>query len=176
MRGVEIPVRLLGGRVIDPATGTDAIADLWVDARGVHHDAPEGFAAGAAEVDLAGRVVCPAFVEIHAHLREPGGEASETIATGLAAARAGGYGHVLAMANTSPANDHPDVTRRLLEAARAAGTGVAMHPVSAVTVGLEGRTPAPWDQQIAAVCVALSDGCKPVADAGMLESDLTDSA
>jgi dihydroorotase len=162
------PVVLSGARVIDPATGTDRVADLWVDARGVHDSRPAGFAESAT-VGLAGKVVCPAFVEIHAHLREPGAEESETIASGCAAARAGGYAHVLAMANSPRTNDRPDVTRFILAAAAASGTGVAVHPVSAVTVGLAGTAAAPWKEMIAEGCVALSDDGRPVASPEMLE-------
>ncbi len=162
------PMLLAGARVIDPATGTDLVSELWVDDDGVHDSRPAGFAE-AATLDLGGKVVCPAFVEIHAHLREPGGEESETIATGCAAARAGGYGHVLAMANTSPVNDHPDVTRYVLAAAAATGSGVRVHPVAAATTGLMGRDAAPWRDLLDAGCVAISDDGKPVADPAMLE-------
>jgi dihydroorotase len=166
------PLLLVGARVLDPATSTDRVADLWVDDRGVHDSKPSGFAESAT-VDLSGKVVCPAFVEIHAHLREPGGEESETIATGCAAARAGGYGHVVAMANSPRTNDHPDVTRLVLAASRAARTGVVVHPVSAATIGLAGRAPAPWRDMVAAGCVAISDDGKPVADPAMLERVLS---
>ncbi len=159
---------LVGARVLDPSTDTDRVGDLWVDDRGVHDSRPDGFSESAV-VDLRGKVVCPAFVEIHAHLREPGDEESETIATGCAAARAGGYGHVLAMANSPRTNDRPEVTRFILDAARSAGSGVRVHPVSAVTIGLAGREPAPWGEMIAAGCVAFSDDGKPVADPSILE-------
>lgn len=145
--------------------------DLFVDAAGVR-PAREGDGTVARVVGLAGKVVAPAFVEIHAHLREPGGEASETIASGLAAARAGGYGHVLAMANTNPVNDRPEVTRTMLAAAAAAGTGVRLHPVSAATTGLAGREPAAWREQVAAGCVAISDDGKPVAEPHALRAVL----
>jgi dihydroorotase len=163
MTPTPLPLRLAGARVIDPATRTDAELDLFVDPRGVHREPPAG-ADGWPSLDAAGKVVAPAFVEIHAHLREPGGESSETIASGLAAARAGGYGDVLTMANTSPVNDHPDVTRSMLDAAVRSGTGVRLHPVTAATIGLAGREPAPWAEQVAAGCVAVSDDGKPVAD------------
>jgi len=159
---------LAGARVIDPATGTDGLLDLFADAHGIR-PAKRGDERGAERVDLRGRVVVPAFVEIHAHLREPGGEESETVASGLAAARAGGYGTVLAMANTNPANDDPAVTRAMLAASDAAGTGVRLHPVSAATMGLAGREPAPWREQVAAGCVAISDDGKPVHDEAVLE-------
>lgn len=162
---------LSGARIVDPATRTDRVGDLWVDARGVHDTRPADFSERET-VALGGKVVCPAFVEIHAHLREPGGEESETIATGCAAARAGGYGDVLAMANSPRTNDHPDVTAAILAAARSQGGGVRVHPVSAATVGLAGKTPAPWREMVAAGCVAISDDGKPVADPGMLAAVL----
>lgn len=165
---------LRGGRVIDPATRTDAVADLVADAGGVR--IATGPVPGAREIDVRGKVVAPAFVEIHAHLREPGGEVSETIATGLAAARAGGYGTVLAMANTQPVNDRPEVTRSMLAAAAAADTGVRMFPVTAATRGLAGREAAAWREQVDAGCVAISDDGKPVADGAMLRSVLRAAA
>jgi len=162
---------LAGARIVDPATRADRVGDLWVDARGVHDSRPPGFSERET-VDLAGKVVCPAFVEIHAHLREPGGEESETIATGCAAARAGGYGDVLAMANSPRTNDRPEVTAGILAVAAAQGGGVRVHPVSAATLGLEGKEPAPWREMVAAGCVAISDDGKPVADAAMLAAVL----
>jgi len=168
----EGTVRLLeGARVIDPASGRDEVLDLVAGPDGVRPAEP-GDGAGALRIDLRGGVVVPAFVEIHAHLREPGGEESETVASGLAAARAGGYGTVLAMANTNPVNDEPSVTRAMLAAAEAAATGVRLHPVSAASKGLAGREPAAWREQVAAGCVALSDDGKPVHDAALLESVL----
>jgi dihydroorotase len=158
---------LAGARIVDPATRTDRIGDLWIDARGVHDSRPAGFSERET-VDLAGKVVCPAFVEIHAHLREPGGEESETIASGCAAARAGGYGDVLAMANSPRTNDRPEVTSAILATAAAQGGGVRVHPVSAATIGLAGKEPAPWREMVAVGCVAISDDGKPVADAAML--------
>ena len=160
-----------GARIVDPATRTDRVGDLWVDARGVHDSRPAGFSEREA-VDLAGKVVCPAFVEIHAHLREPGGEESETIATGCAAARAGGYGDVLAMANSPRTNDRPEVTAGILSVAAAQGGGVRVHPVSAATVSLAGKQPAPWREMVSAGCVAISDDGKPVADHEMLAAVL----
>ncbi|MCG3136174.1 MAG: Dihydroorotase [Planctomycetes bacterium] len=168
---------LLDVRVIDPATSLDARTDLFVPADGspVRHAEP-GDASAADISECAGLVAAPAFVELHAHLREPGGEESETIATGLAAARAGGYGHVLAMANTKPVNDDPAVTRRMLDAARASATGVELLPVTAATLGLGGRACAPWAAQNSAGCVAISDDGKPVADHAVLAQVLAGAA
>jgi dihydroorotase len=167
---LDAAIHLTGARVIDPATGLDEVTDLWVDGDAVRRAPVEGV--GYREHDVAGRVVAPAFVEIHAHLREPGGEESETIASGLRAARAGGFGHVLAMANTTPTNDDPAVTGRMLAAADAAQTGVRLYPVSAVSKGLQGREAAPWREQVEAGCVALSDDGRPVADGALLEEVL----
>jgi dihydroorotase len=164
-------LRLVGARVIDPATDTDRVMDLWVDEHGVHDVRGRG-PEERETIDLAGKVVVPAFVEIHAHLREPGGEESETIATGCAAARAGGYGHVLAMANSPRTNDNPGVTRDVLAAAAAAGSGVRVYPVTAATIGLGGEVPAPWREQVEAGCVAISDDGKPVARMDVLEEVL----
>ncbi|MCE9635957.1 MAG: dihydroorotase [Planctomycetes bacterium] len=167
---------LRGGRVIDPATATDDVMDLEVTvggpSAGVRRFRGSPIPPGTVVTELAGKVVVPAFVEIHAHLREPGGEVSETIASGLAAARAGGYGTVLVMANTTPANDEPSVTRRMLAAAEAAATGVRMLPVSAATKGLAGREPAAWREQVEAGCVAISDDGKPVHDRRILREVL----
>ncbi len=168
MKPTPVPLVLRGARVLDPATGTDELADLWIDRDGVHRELPEGFGR-APDIDLHGQVVCPAFVELHAHLREPGGEGSETVATGLEAARAGGYGHVLAMANTDPVNDRPAITEGMLSSAARSGTGVRLYPVTAATRGLRGAEPALWAEQIEAGCVAISDDGKPVADPAMLD-------
>ena len=163
--------RIVGARVLDPATGTDAVLDLWLTPDAVLTSPPPGAAEGEV-LDLTGKVVTPAFVDLHVHFREPGGEESETIASGCAAARAGGYGDVFAMANTRPVNDSPEITRRILDAAARSGTGVRVHPVTAATRRLLGAEPAPWRAQVEAGCAAISDDGRPVADLGLLEQVL----
>ena len=111
-----------GGRVFDPGARLDGLLDvLIVDGKvaavGPALRAPEG----AEVVDARGHLVLPAFTDLHVHLREPGGEESETIATGTDAALAGGFACVYAMPNTNPTADCPEVLRRVLDPARQAG-------------------------------------------------------
>ena len=107
----EVPVLITGGRVIDPSRGIDQFLDVLL-CDGVVAAIDERIASpkGAEVVDASGLVVAPGFVDLHTHLREPGYEYKETIATGTAAAAAGGYTTVCAMANTDPVID--DAQRR----------------------------------------------------------------
>src|SRR5437867_13097841 len=99
-------LRLRGGRVVDPAAGYDGPADLLIeDGRIVGYGSDLGRANGEVEIELAGLVVAPGFVDLHAHLREPGQEDKETIATGTRSAAAGGFTTVCAMPNTDPTID-----------------------------------------------------------------------
>jgi dihydroorotase len=102
------------GRVIDPATGTDAPRDILLDGDRIAAVAPQGQLAarakGAEIFDAANFVVAPGFIDLHCHLREPGGESSETIETGTRAAARGGFTAVCPMPNTRPVNDNVSVT------------------------------------------------------------------
>ncbi len=119
--------------------------------------------ADAVAVDAGGQAIFPSFTDAHAHLREPGFEWKEDIASGLAAAAAGGFGGVVAMGNTRPCNDKAPVTRLMLEkAAQAHPHGPRLYPVGALTVGLEGKELAPMGELAAAGCVAFSNDGKPV--------------
>jgi dihydroorotase len=156
-----------GGRLFDPGEGIDEVGDLLVvDGRvaalgRAAASAPDG----ALEVDARGLLVAPAFVDLHVHLREPGGEASETIATGTASALAGGYGSVWAMPNTDPVADEPSGIRRVVEAAARAGPCEVV-PVSAITKGLRGREVVDFAAQAAAGAGAFSDdGAWPADEA-----------
>src|SRR5947199_9447877 len=113
------------------------IADGKIERVGARLPVP----AGAEVVDAAGKIVCPGFIDIHVHLREPGHEYKETIATGTRAAAAGGFTAVACMANTSPVHDNRAVTDYLLPTPRADRT-VRVRPIGAVTRGLRGPGPA----------------------------------
>ncbi len=160
------------GRVIDPANGLDAAADILVVDGRVSRVSP-GLAApaGARIVDAGGRVVAPGLIDIHVHLREPGYEYKETIATGTRAAAAGGFTAVACMANTSPVNDTRAVTDYILAQARAGGV-VRVYPIGAVTRGLRGAELAELGELAEAGCVAYSDDGRPVMNTALLRRAL----
>jgi dihydroorotase len=156
---------LRNGRVLDPAAGVDAVLDiLTADGRierlGPGLPAPQG----TRVVDTAGMVICPGFIDIHVHLREPGQEYKETVASGTRAAAAGGYTAVCCMANTAPVNDNRAVTDYILAKARAEGV-VRVYPVGAVTKGLQGAELAELAELAEAGCVAFSDDGRCVMNA-----------
>jgi dihydroorotase len=160
-----------GGRVIDPAQGIDRMLDVWIAdgkiaALGTDLPLPRELASGAPTtapriIEARGWVVAPGFIDMHTHLREPGFEHKETIATGLAAAAAGGFTAVAAMANTQPVHDTPAVTEFILRRA-AAVNGSRLYPVGAVSMGLQGKELAEIGGMHKAGIVALSDDGLPV--------------
>jgi dihydroorotase len=162
---------LKGGRVVDPAQKRDEAADVLLrDGRVEAVGARLG--AGDAElIDAKGLVVCPGFIDLHTHLREPGREDKETIATGTRAAAAGGFTAVCAMPNTDPVNDSAGITRAIVERARAEGT-VRVYPIGAITRGQRGEELAEFGDLREAGCVAVSDDGKPVSSARMMRRAL----
>jgi dihydroorotase len=160
-------VLLKGGRVIDPANGLDGAHDVVItDGRIDRVTAPAAAPKGAEVIDVTGKVVCPGFIDIHVHFREPGFEYKETIGSGTRAAAAGGFTAVACMANTQPVNDNRSITDYILAKARTEGV-VRVHPIGAVTRGLEGKVLAELAELAEAGCVAFSDDGKCVMDANL---------
>jgi dihydroorotase len=178
MRGRALPRDLLlrGGRLVDPASGLDAVGDLLVRDGAVAALGDAGAPAGSVlEVDVRGALVTPAFLDLHVHLREPGGEEAETVASGTEAALAGGFALVCAMPNTSPVADEPSVLRRVLEAATAAGP-CEVAPVSSITKGLLGRELVDFAAQSRAGAVGFSDDGVWVADRAVAAQAFAEAA
>ncbi|HTV03093.1 MAG TPA: dihydroorotase, partial [Luteitalea sp.] len=161
------------GRVVDPANGRDGVFDIEVrdgviSKIGTDLPVPEG----AAVLDVpAGCIVTPGLIDMHVHLREPGQEHKETVASGVAAAVAGGFTAVACMPNTSPVNDSAAVTRYIVDKAAAANLA-RVYPIGAVTVGQKGEQLAEIGELKAAGCVAISDDGHPVRTALMMRRAL----
>jgi dihydroorotase len=163
---------LRGARVVDPAQGRDEPLDVLVRG-GVVAEVGVGLdAAGATVLDVAGALLAPGLVDLHAHLREPGEEHKETIATGTRAAAAGGYTAVAAMANTSPVSDRAAVVRAVRELAEATGA-CDVFPVGAITKGQQGETLAEIGELVEAGVRLFSDDGRCVASARVLRNALT---
>ena len=165
---------LRGGRVIDPARGMDAEADVLLKG-GVVAKVGAGIAdgqpAGVRIVDVRGCWVVPGLIDLHTHLREPGQEYKEDIATGTRAAAAGGFTAVCAMPNTVPPNDNRAVTELIVR--RAAEVGVVrVYPVGAISKGLKGESLAEMGELREAGCVAVSDDGRPVMNAELMRRAL----
>ena len=130
---------LRGGRVVDPANGMDGVFDVLIDGDRIAEVGKNLKADGAEIVDVpAGLIVCPGFIDMHVHLREPGQEHKETVATGVASAVAGGFTAVACMPNTKPVNDNAGVTRLILQKAAEAGLA-RVYPIGAVSRGQKGE-------------------------------------
>jgi dihydroorotase len=145
-------VTIRGGRVIDPASDRDEIGEIYVQDGRLAASPGEG----AIEIDATGLVVCPGFIDIHVHLREPGQGAKETIETGTRAAAAGGFTSVVAMPNTQPVADHPGIIAWMQERAAAVGV-VNVFTTGAITIGSQGEQLAPIGAMAAAGIVAVTD-------------------
>ena len=159
---------LRGGHVVDPAAGIDGIYDVLIDGdriAQVGRDLPATLADDLQIVDIpTGLVICPGLIDMHVHLREPGQEHKETVATGTASAVAGGFTAVACMPNTSPVNDNAGVTELILRKAAEAGLA-RVYPIGAVSRGQQGEQLADIAELRAAGCVAVTDDGHPVATA-----------
>ena len=155
------------GRVLDPASKTDAAMDILLEGEKIKEVAPAGKITAQQNIevfDAAGLIVAPGFIDLHAHLREPGQESSETIETGTRAAARGGFTAVCCMPNTKPVNDNASVTRFMLDRAKVAGS-VRVWPIGAASVGSKGEAIAEIAAMKEAGIVAVSDDGKPIATA-----------
>ena len=166
------PIVIRGGRVIDPSRGSDAVADLLIDdgrvgAVGRNIGSPDG----ALEIEAAGRIVAPGFIDLHTHLREPGQEDVETVATGAAAAAAGGFTAVCAMPNTDPVADNQGVVGFIVRQAQRAGKA-RVYPIGAISVGQKGQQLAEFGEMVGAGAVAVSDDGKPVMSSHLMRTAL----
>jgi dihydroorotase len=164
---------LRGGRVVDPANGRDGVFDVLIDGdRIVRVGRDLAMDADMSVLDIpSGFIVCPGLIDMHVHLREPGQEQKETIATGTAAAVAGGFTAVACMPNTNPVNDNAGVTEYILK--KAADANLArVYPIGAVSRGQEGEQLADIAELRQAGCVALTDDGRPVATALLMRRAL----
>ncbi len=159
-----------GGRVLDPASGLDARMDVLVRDGVVAALAPEILAPNAQVLHAGGLAVAPGLVDMHVHLREPGFEAKETVATGCAAAARGGVTTLVAMPNTNPVTDCPEVLRLVRE--KAAPTGVHVLPAGAVSVGEKGQQLTDFAALQAAGAPAVSDDGNPIQNNALMREAL----
>jgi dihydroorotase len=155
------------GRVIDPASKHDAVADVWIEDGVIKGVGPNLSSANAEVFDATGLIVAPGFIDMHVHLREPGFEHSETIESGARAAAAGGFTSICPMPNTSPVNDSPTVTTYIIEKARRHAV-VNVFPIGAITRGSKGEELAAIGSMRQAGAVAISDDGRPVMNAQLM--------
>ena len=159
------------GRLVDPANNVDAVGDLLVVDGVIEQAGASIDAADAETIECSGMIVAPGFVDMHVHLREPGFEHKETIASGTMSAAAGGFTAVACMPNTKPVNDHRAVTEFIIERANSEGH-VRVHPIGAVSIGQRGEALAEIGELVDAGCVAISDDGYPVATAQLMRKAL----
>jgi dihydroorotase len=163
---------LKGGRVIDPATQTDAVMDILIEGNliaAIEKNIPSSQADEVIELSDKQWVV-PGLVDVHVHFRDPGSPDKETTETGAAAAIAGGFTTVCIMPNTSPTIDSTPMVQYVLNAAKP--TGIQIHPIAAVTRGLEGQEMTPIGTLLQNGAVGFSDDGKPIASANMMRKAL----
>jgi dihydroorotase len=163
---------LKGGRIVDPSQDYDAVGDLLItegkiEALGRGLSAPEG----ADVLDVTGKVVAPGLVDIHVHLREPGREDAETVATGAHAAAAGGFTSVCAMPNTDPVTDNQAAVGFIVKQGEAA-EAARVYPIGAISIGQKGEHLAEFGELIHAGAVGVSDDGHPVVSSHLMRTAL----
>ena len=164
-------VLIRGGRVLDPANDHDAVADVLIEEDRVLEVGPDLSAENAEVVEAVGKWVAPGFVDLHVHLREPGLEYKEDLASGGRAAVAGGFTSICCMANTDPVNDDPSVTKYILDRA-AKDSPARIFPIAAATRRLAGEVMTEMSALKDAGAVAFSDDGETIMDAAVMRSVL----
>ena len=165
-------ILIKNGRVIDPFQEIDDYQEILIEKDKIQGLYPKGKGPKSAKViDASGCIVIPGLVDMHTHLREPGFEYKETIATGTMAAMKGGFTSVCCMANTNPVNDTASVTEFIIKKALTDGA-CTVYPVGAVTKGLKGEELAELGALKKAGCVAFSDDGKPVSNSHIMRRAL----
>ncbi len=166
------PILIRGGRIIDPSRGIDAVADLYLaDGKVQASGAGLGRPDDALVVDAERKVVSPGLIDLHVHLREPGQEDIETVATGAMAAAAGGFSAVCAMPNTDPVTDNQAAVGFIVSQAQRAGKA-RVYPIGAISLGQQGQQLAEFGELVGAGAVAVSDDGKPVASSHLMRTAL----
>ena len=166
------PILIRGGRVIDPSRGTDGVADVYIADGKIQSSGRDlGRPDDALVVEAAGKVVAPGLIDLHVHLREPGQEDLETVATGAMAAAAGGFSAVCAMPNTDPVTDNQAAVGFIVSQAQRAAKA-RVYPIGAVSLGQNGQQLAEFGELVGAGAVAVSDDGKPVASSHLMRTAL----
>jgi dihydroorotase len=166
------PILVRGGRVIDPSRGADGNADVYLEdgkvaAVGRDIGSPEQ----ALVLDAGGKIVAPGLIDLHVHLREPGNEDVETVATGAMAAAAGGFSAVCAMPNTDPVTDNQAAVGFIVSQAQRAAKA-RVYPIGAISLGQKGQHLAEFGELVGAGAVAVSDDGKPVVSSHLMRTAL----
>ena len=164
-------IHISGGRVIDPSQEIDRIDDVWVRDSKIQSVGGSGLDKPDVVVDARGKIVCPGLIDCHVHLREPGNEEDETIATGAAAALAGGVTTVACMPNTIPAIDTRGAAEYVVLLAKRAGKA-NVYPVGAVSKGRKGEELAELGELVEGGAVAFTDDGAPVSSASLMRQAL----
>jgi dihydroorotase len=166
------PILISGGRVIDPSRDADSVADVYladgkIQAVGRDLGRPDE----ALVLEAAGKIVAPGLIDVHVHLREPGQEDLETVASGAMAAAAGGFSAVCAMPNTDPVTDNQAAVGFIVSQAQRAGKA-RVYPIGAISLGQRGQQLAEFGELVGAGAVAVSDDGKPVVSSHLMRTAL----